>query len=52
MRVTCGRDVKKFSFPSRITELWSRLEEEVVCARSIHDFLKKLYRSEYGDRTA
>ena len=39
---TCRRDVKKFSFPNRSIELWNGLEEEVVCARNIHDFKEKL----------
>ncbi len=34
---TCWMDVK-YSFPSRSIEAWNRLEEEVVCARNIHDF--------------
>ena len=34
----CNRDVKKYSFPNRSIDKWNGLEEEVVCARSIHKF--------------
>lgn len=45
------RDVKIFCFPTRNTELWNRLEEEMVYARYINDFKEKLDKSRYRDRT-
>ena len=49
---TCRRDVKKYSFPHRSVEAWNSLDIEVVNARNIHDFKKKLDISRYGDGTA
>ena len=39
---TCKGDIKKFSFPFRSIEKWNRLDEEVVKAKSIQSFKRKL----------
>ena len=49
---TCRRDVKKYSFPHRSVEAWNSLDVEVVNARNIDDFKKKLDINRYGDGTA
>ncbi len=45
----CRRDIKKFSFPHRSIPIWNRLNQETVCAESIHSFKassdKNLYRN-------
>lgn len=48
---TYRRDVKKYSFPHRRVEAWNSLDVEVVNARNIHDFKKKLDINRYGDGT-
>ena len=47
----CLRDVKKYCFPQRCVETWNELSEEVITAKSIHSFKKKLDKYRYGDRT-
>ncbi|KAG0719025.1 WD repeat-containing protein 5 [Chionoecetes opilio] len=44
-RITCKRDIKKYSFPYRSIELWNNLGKEAVHAMSIHDFKAKLDNS-------
>ena len=39
---TCRRDVKKYSFPHRITDTWNALDKEVTEATTIHGFKMKL----------
>ena len=41
-KVVCKSNVRKFSFPYRSIECWNGLEEEVVQARNIQTFKKKL----------
>lgn len=36
------KDVKKYSFPNRIIESWNSLPNQVVCAKTVHQF-KKLF---------
>ncbi len=47
----CLGDIKKYSFPHRTVEIWNNLKEEVVAAKSVHMFKKKLDKFGYGDRT-
>ncbi len=37
-KISCRRDVKKYSFPHRSISTWNELDEEIVCAKSIHEF--------------
>ncbi len=39
--ISYRRDVKKYSFPHRSVTTWNGLDEEIVCAKSIHDFKDK-----------
>jgi len=48
----CRRDIKKYSFPYRSITAWNGLDEETVCARTIHEFKTKLDNTSYGDGTA
>ena len=48
---TCRRDIKKYNFSHISIEAWNGLKEEVVCARYIRNFKKKLDKYSYGDRT-
>ena len=48
----CRRDVKKYSFPYRSVSTWNGLDEETVCAKTIHEFKDKLDKKRYGDGTA
>ena len=34
------KDIKKFSFPHRCVEVWNALDEEVVSAKTLHNFKK------------
>ena len=36
------RDIKKYSFPHRIVNKWNELSEEIVKAKTVHAFKKKL----------
>ncbi len=45
------RDVKKYSFSHRSISTWNGLDEEIVCAKSIHEFKDKLGKKCYGDGT-
>ncbi len=47
----CRRDIKKFSFPQRSTEVWNTLDTEIVAVKSISEFKAKLDNSRYGDGT-
>ncbi|MPC79971.1 hypothetical protein E2C01_074531 [Portunus trituberculatus] len=38
----CLRNIKMFSFPHRMEDIWNRLSEEVVAAESEHKFKEKL----------
>ncbi len=35
-KISYRRDVKKYSFPHRSISTWNGLDEEIVCAKSIH----------------
>ncbi len=48
----CRRDVKKYSFSHRCITTWNGLNEETVCAKTIHEFKAKLDKKRYGDETA
>ena len=48
---TSRRDVKKFSFPQRCVEVWNALDEEVISAKTLHNFKEKLDICRYGDGT-
>ena len=48
----CKRDIKKYSFPQRSVSVWNSLDEEIVCAKTIHEFKAKLDVKRYGDGTA
>ncbi|MPC39653.1 hypothetical protein E2C01_033198 [Portunus trituberculatus] len=43
MKSQCLRNIKKFNFPYRMVDIWSRLSEETVTAESVHKFKEKLY---------
>ena len=45
------RDVKRNSFPHRVLDVWNELDEEVVCAETIHDFKTNLDKMRYRDGT-
>ena len=45
------RDIKKFSFPHRCVEVWNALDEEVVSAKTLHNFKERLDNYRYGDGT-
>ena len=45
----CLRDVKKFSFPHRIIDVWNGLPAGVVNAETISGFKTKLDRARYQD---
>ena len=47
----CLRDVRKYSFPHRVVDVWNGLSERVVTAANVHTFKERLDRSRYGDRT-
>ncbi|XP_050692945.1 uncharacterized protein LOC126983856 [Eriocheir sinensis] len=47
----CSRDIKKYSFPQRNIEVWNRLSEEIVSAKSVQSFKEKLDNYRYGDGT-
>ena len=38
----CIRDIKKYSFPHRVVNIWNGLEEDVVNAISVHKFKAEL----------
>ena len=38
----CRRDIKKYSFPHRIVNKWNELSEEIVKAKTVHAFKRKL----------
>ncbi len=40
--ISYRRDVKKYSFPHRGITTWNGLDEEIGCAKSIHEFKDKL----------
>ncbi len=45
------RDVKKNCFPHRSISTWNEVDEEIVCAKLIHEFKDKLDKKRYGDGT-
>ncbi len=51
LKISYRRDVKKYSFSHRSMSTWNGLDEEIVCAKSIHEFKDKLDKKRYGDRT-
>ncbi len=51
LKISYRRDVKKYSFPYRSLSTWNGLDEEIVCAKSIHEFKDKLDKKRYGDGT-
>ena len=51
-RSVCRRNIKKYSFPYRSIPAWNGLDEETVCAKTIHEFKANLDKKRYGDGTA
>ncbi len=51
LKISYRRDVKKYSFSHRSISTWNGLDEEIVCAKSIHEFKDKLDKKCYGDGT-
>ncbi|MPC60474.1 hypothetical protein E2C01_054519 [Portunus trituberculatus] len=52
MNSQCLRNIKKFSFPNRMMDIWNGLsEEEIVAAESEHTFKEKLDKCRYRDRS-
>lgn len=47
-KTRCRKDVKKFG---RITDIWNRLDSEVIRGENIHEFKAQLYESRLEDRT-
>ncbi len=43
------RDIKKYNFLQRNIEVCNGLSEEVVSAKSVHNFKEKLDKYRYGD---
>ncbi len=41
-KISYRRDVYKYSFPHRNVTTWNGLDEEIVCAKLIHEFKNKL----------
>ena len=48
----CRRDIKKYSFPHRSITAWNKLNDETVCAKTIHKFKENLDENRLGSRTA
>ena len=46
------RDFKEYSFPHRSITVWNKLDGEIVCAKTIHEFKPKLDERMYRDGTA
>ncbi|MPC26258.1 hypothetical protein E2C01_019394 [Portunus trituberculatus] len=44
------RNIKKFSFPHRIVDIWNGLSDEIVVAESVHKFKAKLDKCRYTTR--
>ena len=44
MKHRCKRDVRKYSFTSRVVDLWNNLPEDIVTAKSVHQFENRLDR--------
>ena len=36
------KDIRKYSFPPRVTSLWNNLKDKVVCSETINDFKNNL----------
>ncbi len=51
MKISHRRDVKKYSFPHRSITAWNGQDEEIVCAKSIHEFKDKLDKKRNGNGT-
>ena len=51
MKSHCSRDIRKYSFPHRIVDVWNGLRDDIVEATNIHAFKDKLDKYRYGDRT-
>ncbi|MPC13767.1 hypothetical protein E2C01_006511 [Portunus trituberculatus] len=47
MKGQCFKNIKKFSFPHRTVDIWNRLNEEIVAAKSVHKFKEKLETGHY-----
>ena len=48
---SCVRDIKKYSFPHRVVNVWNGLPENIVNAKTIHKFKAELDTTRYRDRT-
>ncbi len=47
----CLNSIKKYSFPQRNIEVWNKLSDAVVSAKSVHNFKEKLGKCRYGNGT-
>ena len=50
-KMNCKKDIKKYSFPHRVVDIWNGLSEDVVNAINIHSFKTKLDETRYRDGT-
>ena len=48
----CRRDYKKYSFPHGSITVWNKLNDEIACAKTLHEFKTKLDERMYRDGTA